>query len=346
MKLIPIIAAMFLIAACGDSDSEASPESITLLTHDSFALSDGVLETFTSETGVEVDLLQPGDAVEITNRALLTAGNPEADVLFGIDNNVLSRALEEDLFVAHEAEGLDGVPDELELDPEHRVTPIDIGDVCINYDVGYFEGRDLEPPADLDDLIDPAYEGLLVVENPSVSTPGLAFMLATIARYGTDGWADWWEALRGNGVLVENGWSEAYYGAFTVGSGGTGNRPIVVSYASSPPAEVFFAETPPETAPTAVLDESCYRQIEFAGILRGTEHAEAAGELIDFMLTETYQADLPLNQFVFPAVADTPLPEVFVEHAELVGEPLSIQPEEIDENREQWVQTWTDIVLR
>jgi thiamine transport system substrate-binding protein len=219
------------------------------------------------------------------------------------------------------------------------VTPIDFGDVCLNYDVAYFSG-DLAPPGGLDDLVDPAYAGLTVVENPATSSPGLAFLLATIAEYGDDGWEGWWEALVANDVRITSGWEEAYYGDFTVGGGG--DRPIVVSYASSPPAEVIFAEERPEEAPTAVVTDGCFRQVEYAGILRPSASAEA---LIDFMLSETFQADIPLNMFVFPAVEGTPLPSEFTEFTQVPDDPATVDPDEIEARRDEWIDRWTEIAL-
>ncbi len=327
------------------SATPAGDGRLVLMTHNSFAVSDGILEAFEQEHGVEVEVLRGGDAGAVVNQAILTRDNPLADVLFGVDNTFLSRALEEEIFVAHEAAGLDSVPAELQLDPEHRVTPIDYGDVCLNYDRAAFEGSSA-PPAAL--LIDPAFDGALVVENPATSSPGLAFMLATIVRFGEEGddtWLDYWTGLRANDVLVTAGWEEAYYGSFSGGSG-EGDRPIVVSYATSPVAEVYFADPQPAEAPTAVIDDGCFRQVEFAGVLAGTESPELAGELIDFMLAEQFQADIPLSMFVFPANSTVDLPEVFVEHAAQVSEPLTMDPARIAENRERWLEEWTDVVLR
>jgi thiamine transport system substrate-binding protein len=352
-----VLAVVLLAAACGDDDDApgaggAPPESepasgvVTLLAHDSWVVSDTTVDAFTAETGLTLEVLQPGDAVAVVNRAILSRESPEADVLFGIDNNVLSRAFDADLFVPYEASGLDHVPAGLRMDDEHRVTPIDTGDVCINVDRSWFADAGLAPPATLADLADPAYDGLLVVENPADSTPGLAFMAATIAEFGEDGWLDYWSGLRANDVEVVSGWEDAYYGSFTVGSGGEGDRPLVVSYASSPPAEVIFADPRPAEAPTTSLLDSCYRQVEFAGILANAGNEAGARALIDFMLGLTYQEDLPLNQFVFPARSDATLPEEFVEFAEVPESPLQLDPATVEAHREEWLDEWTDTVLR
>jgi thiamine transport system substrate-binding protein len=331
------------------TEDDASPAdlegtTLTLVTHDSFDVSEEVLAAFTESTGIEVTIAPAGDAGSTVNQAILTKDDPLGDVLFGVDNTFLSRALDEDLFVPYESSLLASVPDDVQLDPEHRVTPIDLGDVCLNYDVAWFEDQaGLEVPSDLEELTDPAYEGLLTVMNPATSSPGLAFLLATVERFGEDGYLDFWADLRENDVLVTDGWSEAYYSEF---SPHDGDRPLVVSYASSPPAEVFFAEEEPDTAPTGVIEDSCFRQIEFAGILRGTEHEEAAQLLIDFLLDIPFQEDLPLTMFVFPVNEDAELPEVFEQHAVVPADPLELDPEAIGAGREGWIEDWTATVLR
>jgi thiamine transport system substrate-binding protein len=363
LSLLALLATV--LASCGDDDGASDDEEVReigcasavesrdepgdevrLLTHDSFVLTDGVLEAFTTETGIDVEVIQGGDAGTVVNQAILTNGNPQADVLYGVDSTFLSRALDEQLFVAHEAEGIAEVDEALQLDPGHCVTPIDYGDVCINYDKAYFEQHDLEVPTTLDDLTDPGYADLLVVENPATSSPGLAFLLATIEAFGEDGWEEWWGELRENGVEVVDAWEEAYYSSFSGGLGSEGDRPLVVSYASSPPAEVVFADPPVDEAPTGVVEASCYRQVEFAGILSGTERPVEAGLLVDFLLSETVQADVPLSMFVFPARDGVDLPTEFVEHAATPEEVFELPPEDIDANREDWIERWTDVVLR
>ncbi|NND83740.1 MAG: thiamine ABC transporter substrate-binding protein [Acidimicrobiia bacterium] len=331
-----VIAVALLLTACstGATTTTEAPTELTLLTHDSFYVSEGVFEAFTEETGITVTLLQAGDAGTIVSNAILTVDNPVADVLFGVDSTFLSRALEAEVFSPYESPALDGVPDALEVGPE--VTPIDFGDVCVNVDLAaYPDGG----PTEFADLALPEYASQLVVQNPATSSPGLAFLLATVAEFG-DGWEDFWADLTANGVEVTSGWEEAYYGSFTVGGGG--DRPLVVSYASSPPAEVIFADPPVETAPTGVMETTCFRQVEYAGILTPSSSAEA---LIDFMLSETFQQDVPLSMFVFPAVAATELPAEFVEYAALPESPLTLAEEEIEERRDELIDRWTEIVL-
>jgi len=326
-----------------------STESITLVTYDSFPETDtslnAALDAFSAQSGIGVELLIAGDAGSMVSKAVLTAGNPEGDVLFGIDNAFLSRAVEADVFEPYEAEGLDAVPDELTaLVPGGEATPIDYGDVCVNYDIAWFEDAGLEPPADLAALADPAYRDLLVVENPATSSPGLAFVLASIAEFGEDGWVDYWTQLRNNGVEVVDGWTEAYYERFTWAGGGP--KPLVVSYGSSPPAEVIFADPPVDTAPTAAIEATCFRQVEFAGVLRGTDAPEAARRLVDFLLSAPFQSELALNLFVYPAAAGIALPEEFEGTAVIPEDPYTVDPATIAAERESWIETWTDTVLQ
>jgi thiamine transport system substrate-binding protein len=346
LLLAAVTAAAVLSAAV---PAAAQRPVVTLMTHDSFFLPEPVIEAFEAEHGADLELLPSGDAGAMVNQAILTADRPLADVLFGVDNTFLSRALAADLFEPYRAPALDAVPPGLILDPEHRVTPIDYGDVCLNIDRAAFADGSLRVPASLEDLLDPALAGLLVVEDPATSSPGLAFLLATIAHFGEDpgdGWQTFWAGLRDNGVTVASGWEEAYYGSFSGGSG-EGELPIVVSYASSPVAEVVFGPDPEaDEAPTAAIDAGCFRQVEMAGILRGTDQPELARALIDHLLAPETQAELPLAMYVYPARADVALPEVFARHALVPTAPLSLDPAAIDAGREAWIREWTDIVLR
>jgi thiamine transport system substrate-binding protein len=340
-----LVIVIAIAAGCGGGDGER-PGSVVLVTHDSFVVSDDVRRAFERESGTKLRILQSGDAGEMLTKALLTAGNPQGDVLFGVDSNLLSRSLEGDLFEPYAPDALDRVPTRYVLDREHRAIPIDHGEVCLNYDRAWFAERDLSPPTSLDDLVRPELEGLLVAENPATSTPGLAFLLATIARYGENNWQEYWRRLRANDVLVVDGWEEAYNVRFSGSSSGTGDRPIVVSYASSPAAEVIFRSPRPKRAPTAVVADSCIRQIEFAGILRGTDNEEGARALIDFMLSRRFQEDVPLSMFVYPVVRDATVPSEFKRFAVEPPAPLELDPDEIEENRDRWVKEWTAVVLR
>jgi thiamine transport system substrate-binding protein len=324
----------------------AEPTVITLMTHDSFAASEKVLAEFEKANNAKIKVLPAGDAGAALNQAILSKNNPLGDVFFGVDNTFLSRALKADIFEPYNSPALADVPDQFKLDPTNRLLPVDYGDVCLNYDKAWFAKKGIQPPANLEDLTKPAYKGLTVVENPATSSPGLAFLLATIGHFGEKGYLDYWKALRANDVLVVDGWQQAYYGDFSAAS--NGDRPIVVSYASSPPAEVYFAKTPLNEAPTGVVlgDGSCFRQVEFVGILKGTTHLALAEKLVDFMLSKTFQEDVPLQMFVFPVNQKAGLPDVFVKFAQIPANPAYVSPEAIDANREAWIEAWTQTMLR
>jgi thiamine transport system substrate-binding protein len=327
------------------SAAEAEPDTLTVMTHDSFAASEEVLAAFEEQHQVQVQILEAGDTGTAVNKAILSKDNPLADVFYGIDNTFLSRALEEDIFLPYRSPVLEEIDDRFELDDQHRVSPVDYGDVCLNYQKAYFDEHNLEPPSSLEDLTEPEYRGLLTVENPATSSPGLAFLLATIGRFGEDQYLDYWEELAENDLNVVNDWETAYYSAFSQAGG---SYPIVVSYSSSPPFEVIFAEEDLDEPPTAAVveNESCFRQIEFVGILQGTEQPELAEKWIDFMLSPTFQEDIPLNMFVFPVNPNAELDETFQQYLEIPEDTAEVDPQAISENRETWIQAWTDLVLR
>jgi thiamine transport system substrate-binding protein len=339
-----LLVAIGVVACRGDGGGGG--DEVVLVTHDSFVVSDDVKRAFETASGKTLRVLLTGDAGETLSKALLTAGDPQGDVLFGVDSNLLSRALQGDLFDAYESPELAKVDEQYVLDPEHRVSPVDHGEVCLNYDKAWFAERKLAPPESLTDLTLARYEGLTVVQNPATSTPGLAFMLATIAHYGEDVWREYWSKLRANGLLVVDGWEEAYNVRFSGSAGSDGSRPIVVSYASSPPAEVIFRSPRPTEAPTAVVADSCFRQIEFAGVLRGAPNPDGARELVDFLLSTRFQEDVPLSMFVFPVDPLAELPPEFYEFAVVPESPLTLPPDQIEANRDRWIKEWTATVLR
>jgi thiamine transport system substrate-binding protein len=344
-----LVAIALLATACSSDDTPAAePAAITLVTYDSFPDAETsmneALEAFTAETGIAVEILVAGDTGTMLSKATLTVGNPEGDVMWGIDNTFLSRALNEGVFEAAAMPVQVELPEAFtQLSPDGLAVPVDFGDVCINYDLAWFADAGIEAPTSLVDLIDPAYADLLVVQNPATSSPGLAFLLATIDEFGDDGWQGYWTALRDNGVQVLDGWTESYYGSFT-GAGGS-DRPLVVSYGSSPPAEVIFAEPARDDAPTSVVESTCFRQVEFAGVLAGTEHPDEAAQLLDFLVGETFQAELALNLFVYPSNTAVDLPQEFIDFAVVPESSRSIEPERIDANRSDWIDAWTSVVL-
>lgn len=325
----------------------ASAQNVALLTHDSFTLPEELVSTFESEHDLEVRVVSGGDAGEVVNRALLTAGRPVADVLFGIDDALIAREGARDLFEPYLAEGASAVPDELRFAGE-LLTPVTVGYVTFNYDVAGLEERGLPEPAELADLTSETFAGATVVSDPATSSPGLAFLLVTVARFGEGGtydWLDYWADLRDADVRVTSGWSDAYYTAF---SRYGGDRPIVLSYATSPAAEVIFAEEELDAAPTRnLLCEGCaWRQIEAAGVLAGTSDPEGARELVDFLLSSEVQAAVPTSMFVYPARRDVPLPEAFERYATRpdAAQTASLDPARVEAQQARWLRQWTQVV--
>lgn len=325
-KLTVVVVALGLVAsACGSGSSSTDDESnvITLLAYDSFTPPEGIFDSFERDTGIDVKVVTGGDSGTVISKAILTAGNPEGDVLWGVDNTTLSRATEAELF--------------------DDVAPVDEGDVCVNYDKNWYASRNLTPPASLDDLVKPEYKGQLVVQDPVNSSPGLAFLMATIAEYG-NGWTTWWQRLKANDMLVVSDWTSAYTVEFS-GSSGKGRYPLVVSYGSSPPAEVLYAATPIDEPPTGVIESTCFRQTEYVGVLRGTKNPNGAKQLMDFLLGKEFQESMPLSLFVFPVNPEAVLPELFQKFAVRADEPYELPADEIAANRDRWLDEWRAIAL-
>lgn len=333
-----------VLAGCGDGE-KSSPDpsrTVTIATHDSWAMPAEVLARFEEQSGINVKVQPHGDAGELTNKLVLTKDNPLADAVYGIDNTFASRAVAEGVLAEHDADrpgsaarfALDGEADKY-------LTPVDYSDVCINVDDTWFAKNGLTPPRTFDDLVDPAYEDLLVVPGATSSSPGLAFLVATIGTYGDD-WKAYWSDLVENGVKIDAGWSDAYEVDFTAG-GGKGDRPIVVSYSSSPPFTVPEGADQPTTS--ALLD-TCFRQVEYAGVLDGADNPEGAQEFIDFMLEEAFQTALPEAMYVYPVDTTVGLPAGWKAWAPTAPDPVEVSAADITEHRADWLRDWRDITSR
>ena len=340
-----ILVLALLLSACAPA-APAGPRTLTVMTHDAFAASDDVIAEFESANNVKLQFIKSGDAGAALGKAILAKDNPLADVFYGVDNTFLSRALDEGIYQPYASPELADIPDQFKLDPTNNALPVDYGDVCLNYDKAYFSQHGFAPPSDLEDLTKPAYKGLTVVENPATSSPGLAFLLATISHFGDPGYLDYWKSLRANGVKVDDDWDTAYDTDFS-GSSGHGAYPIVLSYGSSPPFEVIESPTPLTEAPTGVVtaDGACFRQIEFVGILKGTKNLDLAEKWVDFMLSPIFQADMPLQMYVFPVNSKAPLNDTFQKFLVIPPHPAMVSPADIAANRDKWIDAWTNVVL-
>jgi thiamine transport system substrate-binding protein len=345
------VAAVAALASCTDDapskgasgSGAGGGKEVVLVTYDAFALPKAAAAEFTKRTGATIKVVASGDAGAMLSKALLSAGAPEGDVLFGVDNTLATRVTDEDLLSPYTPPAATGVPDPLRLPGKlgRLLTPVDSGDVCVNVDAPWFAQRGLTPPTTLDDLADPRYKDLLVVQSPVTSSPGLAFLIGTVQRYGAGGWEDYWTKLQANGVKVRPSWDDAYTTDYTVSGG---DRPLVVSYASSPPAEVVLSEGAVTRPRSTVMADSCVAQVEYAGVLQGAAHPTLARELVDFMLSPTWQAALPLSNFVFPAVDGTPLPAAFQQWAVQPAVPRTLSATEIGSKREGWIERWRNLM--
>ncbi|KOX12128.1 ABC transporter substrate-binding protein [Saccharothrix sp. NRRL B-16348] len=339
-RVLPAVTAFALLTACSVTTSDAPAPGervVTLVTHDSFALSPELLERFKTDTGITIKPLASGDAGEVTNKLVLTKDAPIGDVAFGVDSTFASRALKEGVFAEYASPEAQKGAQRYQLDPPNRLHAVDVGDVCLNIDVAAF--KDIGEPKQYADLADPKYKDMLVVEDPATSSPGLAFLLGTIATFGEQNWQNYWGQLKANGVKVVSGWEEAYTQDFS-GSSGKGPRPIVVSYASSPSAEIGDDGTPR----TKALLDTCYRQVEYAGVLDGAKNPEDAKKVLDFLLGEQVQADVPGTMYVYPSREGVALPEAWTKAAPLPATARSLPAAEVDANRERWVQQWRTLV--
>jgi thiamine transport system substrate-binding protein len=302
-----------------------------------------VLEEFRASTGIKIDVRRTGDAGALTNQLVLTKNNPLGDAAFGVDNTFASRALKEGVFAEYRSPEADKGPQRYAVDDTGgdtgRLTAVDVGDVCLNADPAALATRETAEPARYEDLTEPPYKDLLVVEDPATSSPGLAFLLGTIAHFGEQGWQGYWSGLKTNGVKVVSGWEEAYTQDFS-GSSGKGPRPVVVSYASSPAAEVG-ADGKPRTK--AMLD-TCFRQVEYAGVLTGAAHPDDAKRLVDFLLAQEFQSNVAEQMYVYPAREGVPLPASWQGVVAQPSDPETLPAADIDANRERWITQWRAIM--
>ncbi|SEE66802.1 thiamine ABC transporter substrate-binding protein [Ruania alba] len=314
---------------------------VQVVTHDSFHVSEELIAAFEADSGYTVELSAPGDGGALVNQLILTADSPLGDVAYGVDNSFASRALDEGVFASYASPALPASAEQYVIEGSDALTPIDIGDVCLNVDHEWFAEAGIDEPENFEDLLDPQYEDLLVVTNPATSSPGLAFLLATVGAFGEDGWLEYWEGLADNGLKVVDGWSDAYSVDFS-GSAGEGDRPIVLSYSTSPAFEVGEGET---EAPTGALLNTCFRQVEYAGVIAGAANPEGGQAFIDFLLSDEVQADIPEQMYVYPVNDQVELPESWTQFAPLADDPHEVDPADIDARRDEWIQAWTAAVI-
>jgi thiamine transport system substrate-binding protein len=314
----------------------AQDADLVIYAYDSFVSEWGpagrVVPKFEERYGLEVKMISAGDAGQVLNRAILEKDNPRADIVLGIDNNMLARALDAGVLQPYRSPNLARIPDDLVFDETHHVTPFDHGYFAIVYDSVLLD----EPPRSMEDLLSSRFRSSLILQDPRTSSPGLGFLLWTIAVYG-DEFTDYWRMLAPNILTISEGW-DAAYGLFTAGE-----APMVLSYTTSPAYHVAYEETTRYRA--AIFPEGNYRQIEGMGITRGAPHPEAARKFIDFSLTREFQEEIPLTNWMFPVNPEVELPPSF-EFAPVPEKALSINSSLIERSRSRWIDRWLDMVTR
>lgn len=335
VALAGVAALALTLSACSDSQSGTGESSagttINVLVHDSFNVPEDLIAQFEQESGFKVTTTSPGDAGVVVNQLILSKDNPTVDAVYGVENFSVAKAVDAGVFAPYTSKNLPESAQQYVLDDS--LTPIDVGDVCVNVDHAWFEKNGVAEPETLDDLAKPEYAKLLVVEDPAASSPGLAFLVGTIGATGLDGYEEYWTKLLTGGTKVASGWSDAYYSDFS-GSEGEGAYPLVVSYASSP------AET---QGATGSLDATCVRQVEYAGVVAGAKNPEGAQAFVDFLLSDQVQESIPANMYMYPVDSEIALPAEWEQYAALPENPIAVDAIEVAENRDVWIKSWTSI---
>jgi thiamine transport system substrate-binding protein len=342
---LALLASLVLTASgcslIGSDDASGGSKDVVLVTHDAFVLPKPLIAQFDRQSGYHLVVHASDDGGTLTNKLVLTQSDPTGDVAFGVDNTFASRALDANVFAKTDVPLPPGAQQYVVPGDDGRLAPVDNGNVCVNIDTGWFADHHVAPPRGLGDLVKPAYEGLTAVPGATTSSTGLAFLLGTIGKYG-DGWTSWWQKLIGNGATVTDGWTQAYETDFTQG-GGHGHDPIVVSYDSSP---AFTVPKGSSSSTTKALLDTCFRQVEYAGVLTGAANPTGAKAFVRFMLSPEVQKALPDAMYVFPVRQGTPLPAAWARFAVQPKHPYSVSPAEISAHRDTWLREWSNIVSR
>lgn len=338
-RRIFVLGAVALSVLAAPSMAQAA-EKLRVMVHSSFEVPKPLLAQFEKQNNIKLAIIKGGDAGEMLNKLILTRAKPVADVVFGIDNTLVSKALGANVL----EDSIPQAKDDSQGGLGPAVVPVDYGFVTLNYDKAALAKSGVALPKSLQDLTLPAYKNWLVVPNPATSSPGYAFLLATISSMGEENAFAWWAQMRSNGVKVVKGWTEAYYTEFTHNKG---SRPLVVSYATSPAAEVFFSKKKITESPTGnlFLKGGVFRQVEGVALIKGGGQREAALKFVDFMRSPPVQEALQTNMWMYPVQANTSRAEV-MRHA---VEPVEFETPDaqlVATKGADWVARWTKVVLK
>ncbi len=307
--------------------------------HNSFSIPKPLLTSFEQKNQVKLSLIKMGDSGEILNKLILTKAKPIADVVYGLDNASVHKAHEAGILAAVQPKPTTPAW----ADVPYAIS-VNYAYVTLNYDKAWFKKSGLPLPKSLNDLASPTYKNLLVMPNPATSSPGMAFLMANIEGFGEEKALAWWGKMRQNGVKITKGWSEAYYAEF---SHNGGSRPLVVSYASSPAAEVFFSKTKLTESPTGnlFLGGGTFRQIEAAAILKDNQNPQASTAFINFLRSPEVQFAIQTEMWVYPVSQGVSLSPSF-RFAELPTAHSTANGTTINQYQQEWLAKWTKVVLR
>lgn len=311
---------------------------VRLAVHKSFSLPKDAFAAFERANDAKVSVIKAGSGNELVNKLVLSRAQPIADAVYGLDNTTVLKAKEGGILAAAQPSSA-AVTAALP-----HAAAVDTGYIAVNYDKAWFAKNKLPLPQSLEDLAKPQYKDLLAMPNPGLSSTGLGFLLANIQGMGEKQAFDWWAKMRANGVKVTKDWSEAYYTEF---SRNGGSRPLVVGYASSPAAEVHYGKGKFDTPPTGVLflKGGVFRQVEGAAVLNGAKQPALAAKLVQYLQSASVQKAVPTEMWVYPAVKNTPLPDVF-KHARAPQHSDNPSEAAIAKNQRRWVSQWIRVVLK
>ncbi|MFP4382961.1 MAG: thiamine ABC transporter substrate binding subunit [Spirochaetia bacterium] len=330
--VIPVIA---FGAGVQDDETDDGNGGLVIYAYDSFVSEWGpgpvVIPIFEEKYGIDVTLLSMGDAGQVLSRAVLEKDNPQADIILGIDNNLLPRALKEGVLAQYRSPRMDAVPEKLDLSPDGYLTPFDYGYFAVIYDSERIEN----PPVSMDDLADERFSNSLILMDPRTSSPGLGFFLWVISEYGEQGYLEYFRKLEASILTVTEGWDSGY-GLFT-----QGEAPLVLSYTTSPAYHVEYENTDRYRA--AVFPEGHYMQIEGLGITAGAKNREAAELFIDFALSAEFQSVIPLTNWMFPVVPGISLPESY-DYAPRPEESILLDPEQLETPLDNLIRSWVTMM--
>ena len=298
-----VILLMLQVALFAQSVAEAKAEAdnkpLTVYAYDSFCGDWGagptLVKAFEQETGIKVNLVSAGDAIEMLNKIDLEGDRCPADVVLGITDDIADRSYK--YFDSYQSDVLSTIPDELEFDPEHRLLPFDFGAFAFVFD----SESNVRRPESLEDLTSDEYKGKVILIDPRTSSVGMGLLLWTYNLYG-DQHLDWWLKMKENALTIASGWSSAY-GLFT-----EGEAPIVLSYTTSPIYHVLNENTTRYQA--LVFPEGHEATIEGVGIMKTSTQKDKAKTFIDFVLTSG-QVDIAIANSMYPVNEAIELPEAF-----------------------------------